>query len=270
MIGATHPGATDPGARDPGVTVGVVGAHGRMGSASCAAVAAADDLDLVASIGRDDNLDDLVSSGAAVAIDFTRPDVVMANLHFYAEHGIHAVVGTTGFDDSRLDELRSVLADAPGVGVVVAANFSIAAVLMMQFAEQASIFFDSVEIVELHHDRKLDAPSGTARATAERIAAARAAAGVPVGPDATADSLPGARGAMVAGIPVHSVRLRGLVAHQEVLFGGPGELLTIRHDSLDRASFMPGVLTAVRAVGGRPGLTVGLGALLRLPGSPID
>ncbi len=252
------------------LAVGVVGASGRMGSASCAAVAAAADLGLVSALGRSDSLDDLVTAGARVAIDFTRPDVVMANLRFYAEHAIHAVVGTTGFDGARLDELRAILADAAGVGVVVAANFSIAAVLMMQFAEQASVFFDSVEIVELHHDRKLDAPSGTARATAERIAAARAAADVPAGPDATAEALPGARGASVAGIPVHSVRLRGLVAHQEVLFGGPGELLTIRHDSLDRSSFMPGVLTAVRAVVDRPGLTVGLGALLPLPGSAVN
>jgi len=257
---------TQPG----NLTVGVVGAHGRMGSASCAAVEAADDLELVASIGRDDRLDDLVAAGAQVAIDFTRPDVVMANLRFYAEHGIHAVVGTTGFDEDRLAELRAILAGAPGIGVVVVANFSIAAVLMMQFAEQASVFFDSVEIVELHHDRKLDAPSGTARATAERIGAARATAGVPAGPDATADALPGARGASVAGIPVHSVRLRGLVAHQEVLFGGPGELLTIRHDSFDRESFMPGVLTAVRAVVDRPGLTVGLGDLLPMPGVAIN
>jgi 4-hydroxy-tetrahydrodipicolinate reductase len=250
--------------------VGVVGAFGRMGAAACAAVEASDDLDLAASIGRHDSLDGLVASGCAVVIDFTRPDVVLQNLAFYLANGISAVVGTTGFDDARLGEVRAMLADAPGVGVVVAANFSIAAVLMMQFAEQASVFFDSVEIVELHHDRKLDAPSGTARATAERIAAARTAAGVPAGPDATAEALPGARGASVAGIPVHSVRLRGLVAHQEVLLGGPGELLTIRHDSLDRESFMPGVLTAVRAVLDRPGLTVGLGALLPLPGSAIN
>lgn len=252
------------------LAVGVVGAHGRMGAASCVAVEAADGLDLVVSIGRDDSLDDLVGSGARVVIDFTRPDVVMHNLRFYVAHGIHAVVGTTGFDEARLDECRAILATAPGVGIVVAANFSIAAVLMMQFAEQASVFFDSVEIIELHHDRKLDAPSGTARATAQRMAAARAAAGVPVGPDSTAEALPGARGATLDGIPVHSVRLRGLVAHQEVLFGGPGELLTIRHDSLDRESFMPGVLTAVRAVVDRPGLTVGLGALLPLPGSAIN
>jgi len=258
------------GAAKPAITVGVVGAHGRMGSASVTAVRAADDLELVAVIGRHESLDDLVGSGAQVAIDFTRPDVVMANLRFYAANGIHAVVGTTGFDEGRLAELRRLLAASPGVGVVVAANFSIAAVLMMQFAEQASVFFDSVEIIELHHERKLDAPSGTARATAERIGAARAAAGIPAGPDATADALPGARGASVAGIPVHSVRLRGLVAHQEVLFGGPGELLTIRHDSLDRESFMPGVLTAVRAVVDRPGLTVGLGGLLPLPGTAIN
>jgi len=258
------------GAARPAIRVGVVGAHGRMGSAAYAAVEAAQDLEPGPAIGRHDHLDDLVGSGTQVVIDFTRPDVVMHNLRFYVANGIHAVVGTTGFDDTRLDELRVMLADAPGVGVVVAANFSIAAVLMMQFAEQAAAFFDSVEIIELHHERKLDAPSGTARATAERIGAARAAAGVPAAPDATAEALPGARGASVAGIPVHSVRLRGLVAHQEVLFGGPGELLTIRHDSFDRESFMPGVLTAVRAVVDRPGLTVGLGDLLPMPGVAIN
>jgi 4-hydroxy-tetrahydrodipicolinate reductase len=258
------------GAARPAIRVGVVGAFGRMGSAAYAAVTAAEDLEAGPAVGRHDSLDDLVGSGCDVVIDFTRPDVVMHNLGFYIANGIHAVVGTTGFDEARLDEVSTMLADAPGVGVVIAANFSIAAVLMMQFAEQASVFFDSVEIIELHHERKLDAPSGTARATAERIGAARAAAGVPAGPDATAEALPGARGASVAGIPVHSVRLRGLVAHQEVLFGGPGELLTIRHDSLDRESFMPGVLTAVRAVVDRPGLTVGLGDLLPMPGVAIN
>lgn len=249
--------------------VGVVGAYGRMGSAAYAAVTAAADLVPGPAVGRHDSVDDIIVAGCDVVIDFTRPDVVMTNLASYIANGIHAVVGTTGFDEARLDEVRDMLADAPGVGVVIAANFSVAAVLMMQFAERASVFFDSVEIIELHHDRKLDAPSGTARATAGRMAAARAAAGVPAGPDATVEALPGARGAVVDGIPVHSVRLRGLVAHQEVLFGGPGELLTIRHDSLDRESFMPGVLTAVRAVVDRPGLTVGLGALLPLPGSSV-
>jgi len=254
----------------PAIRVGVVGAFGRMGSAAYAAVTAAPDLEPGSAVGRADSIDDVAAGGCDVVIDFTRPDVVMSNLRFYVANGIHAVVGTTGFDDARLDEVRGMLADAPRVGVVIAANFSIAAVLMMQFAEQASVYFDSVEIIELHHDRKLDAPSGTARATAGRIAAARSAAGVPAAPDATADALPGARGASVSGIPVHSVRLRGLVAHQEVLFGGPGELLTIRHDSLDRESFMPGVLAAVRAVVTRPGLTVGLGPLLALPGNTVN
>jgi 4-hydroxy-tetrahydrodipicolinate reductase len=186
----------------------------------------------------------------------------MPTLEFAIEHGIHAVVGTTGFDDSRLDTVRGWLAGAPDVGVLIAANFGIGAVLMMRFAELAAPYFESVEIVELHHPAKVDAPSGTAAATARRIAAARAE--VPAAPDATEQSLPGARGADVAGVPVHSVRLRGLVAHQEVLLGSEGETLTIRHDSLDRVSFMPGVVLAVRQVPSRPGLTIGIESLLGL------
>jgi len=242
--------------------VGVVGAAGRMGSAVVEAVGAADDLELVAQLDQGDDLSQLSGNGAAVAVDFTTPAVVMDNLRTCIQQGVHAVVGTTGFDDARFEQVRGWLADAPGVGVLIAPNFSVAAVLMMRFAEQAARYFDSTEVIELHHDRKLDAPSGTARTTASRIGAARAAAGRGDMPDATADALDGARGATVAGVPVHSVRLRGLVAHQEVLFGGPGETLTIRHDSLDRASFMPGVLAAVRAVSGRPGLTIGLDDLL--------
>jgi 4-hydroxy-tetrahydrodipicolinate reductase len=197
-----------------------------------------------------------------VVVDFTHPDVVMDNLGWCIDRGIHAVVGTTGFTDERLDSLRARLAGHPGVGVLVAANFSIGAVLMMHFAAQAAAFYESVEIIELHHPNKADAPSGTAAATARRIAAARQAAELPPQPDATVQELPGARGADVEGIRVHAVRLRGLIAHQEVLFGAEGETLTIRHDSLDRASFMPGLIAGVRAVGARPGLTVGIESVL--------
>jgi 4-hydroxy-tetrahydrodipicolinate reductase len=244
------------------VKVAVLGAAGRMGSAACAAVEAADDLELVARMGSGDPLTALTDAGAEVAVDLTRPDAVMANLQFCVEHGIHAVVGTSGFDDDRLARLRGWLEDAPGVGVLVAPNFAVGAVLMMRFAEQAARFFESVEIVELHHPDKADAPSGTARRTAEVVATARRDAGLGPMPDATATALAGARGAQVDGVPVHSVRARGLVAHQEVILGTTGETLTIRHDSYDRQSFMPGVLLGIREVGSRPGLTVGLDALL--------
>jgi 4-hydroxy-tetrahydrodipicolinate reductase len=233
-----------------------------MGSAACAAVEAADDLELVARLGSADPLPLLTDAEAEVAVDLTRPDAVMANLRFCVENGIHAVVGTSGFDDDRLATLGGWLADAPGVGVLVAPNFAVGAVLMMRFAEQAARFFESVEIVELHHPDKADAPSGTARRTAEVVAAARRDAGLGPMPDATASALDGARGARVEGVPVHSVRARGLVAHQEVILGTTGETLTIRHDSYDRESFMPGVLLGIREVGSRPGLTVGLDALL--------
>jgi 4-hydroxy-tetrahydrodipicolinate reductase len=242
--------------------VGVLGSAGRMGSAACVAVEAADDLELVARLGSSDPLTALTDAGAQVAVDLTRPDAVMANLRFCVEHGIHAVVGTSGFDDDRLATLRGWLADAPGVGVLVAPNFGVGAVLMMRFAEQAAGFFESVEIVELHHPDKADAPSGTARRTAEMVAGARRDAGLGPMPDATSTMLDGARGAPVDGVPVHSVRARGLVAHQEVILGTTGETLTIRHDSYDRVSFMPGVLLGIREVGSRPGLTVGLDALL--------
>jgi len=244
------------------VKVAVLGAAGRMGSATCAAVEAADDLELVARMGSGDPLTALTDAGAEVAVDLTRPDAVMANLQFCVEHGIHAVVGTSGFDDDRLARLRGWLEDAPGVGVLVAPNFAVGAVLMMRFAEQAARFFESVEIVELHHPDKADAPSGTARRTAEVVATARRDAGLGPMPDATATALAGARGAQVDGVPVHSVRARGLVAHQEVILGTTGETLTIRHDSYDRQSFMPGVLLGIREIGSRPGLTVGLDALL--------
>ena len=244
--------------------VAVLGAAGRMGTAVCEAVAAASDLELSARLDVGDDVTALRSADIDVAVDFTSPDAVMPNLTHCIDAGIDTVVGTTGFTDERLDQLRGRLSGQPGVGCVVAANFGIGAVLMMRFAELAAPWFESVEIVELHHPDKVDAPSGTAARTAELIGRARTAASLPASPDATTTALPGARGAEVDGVPVHSVRLRGLIAHQEVLFGQVGETLTLRHDSLDRAAFMPGVLLAVREVGGLPGLTVGLEHLLPL------
>ena len=244
--------------------VGVLGARGKVGQEVCKAVSAADDLELVAEVDADDDIDALVAGGAQVVVDFTHPDVVMDNLEFLVDHGIHAVVGTTGFDEDRLATLRGWLEKSPATGVLVAPNFSIGAVLMMRFSAEAARFFESVEIVELHHPDKVDAPSGTARRTAELVAAARRGADLGPVPDATSTSLDGARGAEVDGIHVHGLRVRGLVAHQEVVFGGLGETLTIRHDSLDRASFTPGVLLGVREIASRPGLTVGLEHFLPL------
>lgn len=238
--------------------VGVLGARGKLGSAIVAGLEESAEVEVVARIGSSDPLETLLERGAEVVVDVTTPDAVMGNLEFCVSHGIHAVVGTTGFDDERLDTLRGWLADAPGVGVLLAPNFSIGAILMMRFAAQAAPFFESVEVIELHHPTKADAPSGTARRTAELIAAARRDAGVGPVPDATSTGLDGARGAVVDGIHVHGLRIRGLVAHQEVVLGGVGETLTIRHDSLDRASFVPGVLSGVRGVAAHPGLTVGL------------
>ncbi len=240
------------------IRVGVLGARGKVGSAVCRGVEEAPDLELAAQVNTPDDLGALDASDAQVAVDFTHPDSVMGNLEHCITHGIHAVVGTTGFDDERLETVRRWLADAPGVGVLVAPNFSVGAILMMRFAVMAAPHYESVEIVEMHHPDKVDAPSGTARRTAQLIAAARREAGLPPVPDATTTSLDGARGADVDGVRVHGVRARGLVAHQEVLLGAPGETLTIRHDSLDRVSFVPGVLTGVRAVADHPGLTVGL------------
>ncbi|WP_405112502.1 4-hydroxy-tetrahydrodipicolinate reductase [Micromonospora sp. NBC_01405] len=242
------------------IRVGVLGARGRMGIEVCKAVDGASDLELVASIDQGEDL--RAAAGAEVVVDFTTPDVVMDNLHWCIDQGINAVVGTTGFTGQRLDRVRGWLADKPGVGVVIAPNFGIGAVLMMQFAARAARHFESVEIIEQHHPRKLDAPSGTATHTARQIARARAEAGLGPVPDATKDEVAGARGADIDGVRVHAVRATGLVAHQEVLFGTLGETLTIRHDSYDRVSFMPGVLLAVRAVRNRPGLTIGLDPLL--------
>ncbi len=242
--------------------VGVLGARGRVGSEICRAVEAADDTELVAGVDVGDDPADVVSAGAEVVVDFTHPDVVMDHLELLIGHGIHAVVGTTGFDEERLTTLRGWLDGSPGTGVLIAPNFSIGAILMMRFAAEAAAYYESVEIVELHHPDKADAPSGTARRTAELVARARRDAGLGASPDATSTALDGARGADVDGVRVHAVRARGLLAHQEVILGGPGETLTIRHDSLDRASFAPGVLTGIRQVAAHPGLTVGLEHLL--------
>ncbi|HEX5597672.1 MAG TPA: 4-hydroxy-tetrahydrodipicolinate reductase [Micromonosporaceae bacterium] len=244
------------------IRVGVLGARGRMGAEVCRAVDAADDMELVAMIDQGDWLFNASDAGAEVVVDFTTPDVVMDNLHWCIDQDINVVVGTTGFTEQRLERVRTWLSRKPQLGVVIAPNFAIGAVLMMQFAARAARYFESAEIIEQHHPKKLDAPSGTAGHTARLIAQARAAAGMPAMPDATKDEVPGARGADIDGVRVHSVRATGLVAHQEVILGTTGETLTLRHDSYDRSSFMPGVLLAVRSVLQRPGLTVGLDALL--------
>ncbi len=246
------------------IPVAVLGAAGRMGAEVVAAVNAAADLELVAALDAGHDPAELTASGARVVVDFTTPDAVMGNLEHCIGAGLHMVVGTTGFTADRLATVRGRLAGRPQVGVVIAPNFSIGAILMMAFAERAAPFYESVEIIELHHPDKVDAPSGTASRTAERMAAARTAAGRGPSPDATTTAMPGARGAKVADITVHAVRLRGLVAHQEVLLGDPGEILTIRHDSFDRVSFMPGVLVACRNVQSAPGLTLGIEGFLGL------
>ena len=239
------------------IKVGVLGARGRMGSEVVKAVNEANDLELVASLDLGDSLDALVANGAQVVVDFTTPDSVMANLEFLIGNNINAVIGTTGFDDARIAKIKSLLSSSKS-GVLIAPNFAIGAVLMMEFATKAAKYFESAEIIELHHPNKVDAPSGTAARTAELMSKSRKEAGLAPMPDATSTSLDGARGATVGDIPVHSVRLRGLVAHQEVLLGGIGETLSIRHDSIDRVGFMPGVLLGVRQVVTHPGLTFGL------------
>ena len=238
--------------------VAVIGAQGRIGSEAARTIEAAPDLELVAALGRGDRLEALAEAGAQVAVELTHPDAVMANLEYCTAQGIHSVVGTTGWTEERLAALNGWLAASPATGVLIAPNFSIGAVLTMRFAQQAARFFETVEVVELHHNRKADAPSGTATRTAQLIAAARTEAGLAPQQDPTTHGLPGARGADVDGVPVHSVRLRGLLAHQEVLFGDTGETLTIRHDSLHHSCFMPGILLGVRSVVSAPGLTFGL------------
>ncbi|MEU7699525.1 4-hydroxy-tetrahydrodipicolinate reductase [Streptomyces sp. NPDC039028] len=244
--------------------VAVLGARGRIGSEAVKAVEAAEDMELVAALGRGDKLERLVEADAQVVVELTTPASVMENLDFCVRHGMHAVVGTTGWTEERLAQLRTWLAASPETGVLIAPNFSIGAVLTMRFAQIAAPYFESVEVVELHHPHKVDAPSGTATRTAQLIAAARAEAGLGAQPDATATALDGARGADVDGVRVHAVRLAGLLAHQEVLLGGEGETLTVRHDSLHHSSFMPGILLGARRVTTAPGLTFGLENFLDL------
>jgi 4-hydroxy-tetrahydrodipicolinate reductase len=260
------------------VKVGVVGAGGRMGQEVCRAVAAASDLELVVAVdpaqagieveglGVEADIAALRDRGVEVAVDFTTSGALRTNLPFYATEGIHAVVGTTGLSEAELTEAAGLFA-ASAANAIVAANFAIGAVLLMRFAALAAPHMDGVEVIELHHDAKRDAPSGTALHTVAAIAAARSASGAgPFADDPTTEVvLASARGAEgEAGVRIHSVRLPGLIAHEEVIFGAAGQSLTIRHDAYDRRSFMPGVLLAVRGVAGRPGLTVGIEALLGL------
>lgn len=246
------------------IKVGVLGAQGKVGSAVVAGVKKAEDLELAAEINKGDSLQTLVDEGVDVIVDFTTPNAVMDNLEFCINNGIHCVVGTTGFDDARYQQVRDWCAANEGVGVLIAPNFAISAVLTMAFARQAAPFFESAEVVEFHHPNKLDAPSGTAVKTAQGIAQARKEAGMSAMPDATEQALDGSRGADVDGVPVHAVRMQGMVAHEEVIFGTTDQSLTIRQDSYGRESFVPGVLTGVREVANRPGLTIGLDEYLGL------
>ena len=238
--------------------VAVLGARGRMGAETVAAINTAADLTLSAALDLGDSLDQLLSSGSEVVVGFTTPDSVMKNLEFAIKNGIHVVVGTTGFDDKKLAQLKSLLTQHPKVGALIAPNFGLGAVLMMQFSQKAAKYFESVEIVEMHHAHKVDAPSGTAIRTAQLITDARKQNKKPAMPDATKTELTGTRGGKVGDVPVHSIRSHGYVAHQEVIFGDAGETLSIRHDSINRAGFMPGVLIGIRNVAKNPGLTVGL------------
>lgn len=244
--------------------VAVLGAAGRMGSEAVKAINTAEDMDLVAALGSSDSLEELVESGAEVVVDLTVPGVTEDNVRFAVEHGIHAVVGTTGWDTTKVENLRTLLQEHPSVGVLIAPNFAIGSILATEFAAKAAKFFESVEVIEMHHPNKVDAPSGTAVHTARKIAQARKDAGVGASPDATTHDEGGSRGAVVDDVHVHAVRLRGLVAHQEILLGDAGQQLVIRHDSFDRASFMPGVLLGVREVAAHPGLTHGLDGFLDL------
>ncbi|MEK0372602.1 4-hydroxy-tetrahydrodipicolinate reductase [Corynebacterium mastitidis] len=249
------------------IKVGVLGARGRVGSTIVAGLEGmenGEDVELVAALDHGDDKDRLVESGAEVIVDFTVPDQVMGNLEFCIKRGIHCVVGTTGFDEERLAQVRSWCEENPGVGVLIAPNFAISAVLAMAFARQAATYFESAEVVEYHHPNKLDAPSGTAVHTAQGIARARREAGMEPAPDATEKALEGSRGASVEGIPVHAVRMQGMNAHEEIIFGTQGQTLTIRQDSYDRTSFVPGVVVGIRKVAQHPGLTVGLDSYLGL------
>jgi 4-hydroxy-tetrahydrodipicolinate reductase len=246
------------------IRVGVLGAAGRMGREVCRAVGAAADLELVAAVDpsgeatASTSIEALADAGATVAVDFTHPSSVLANVRWCLRNDVHAVVGTTGITPADLGEIRA-LADSGDANCIVAPNFALGAVLLVRFAAEAARYFDAAEVIELHHDGKADAPSGTAIATARAIGAARAGNWSP--PEAVGE-FPASRGAEIDGVTVHAVRLPGLVAHQEILFGAPGQTLALRHDTTDRSAFMPGVLLAVRAIADRPGLTVGLDALL--------
>jgi 4-hydroxy-tetrahydrodipicolinate reductase len=244
--------------------VAVLGAQGRMGSTSVAAIEAAEGLELIAQVDVGDALESVTDAGAEAVLVFTTPDVALEQVLWCVERGLHVVVGTSGFDGDRLRAVQDAVDGREGVSVLVVPNFSIGAVLLMRFAATAAPFFESVEVIEMHHPDKVDAPSGTAVRTAELIAASRAEAGSAPVPDATTSDPDGARGATVEGITVHSVRARGFVASQEVLLGGEGEVLALRHDSSTRESFMPGVVAALRHVADRPGVTVGLDAVLGL------
>jgi 4-hydroxy-tetrahydrodipicolinate reductase len=246
------------------IKVGVIGSAGKMGSLACETIEAADGLELVARVEDGDALSGLSDAGVDVAVDYTHPGVVMDHVDWCIDHGVHVVAGTSGFTDERLGDIEKRLGPDPSVGVLVVPNFSIGAVLMMRFAAEAARFFESVEIVELHHPTKKDAPSGTSIRTAQLVAEARARVGLDPMPDATADDALGARGGSVDGVPIHSVRARGLVAHQEVIFGNAGETLTIRHDMPDRVAAMPALAPAIKAVIQQRGLVVGLEHVLGL------
>ena len=245
------------------IAVAVIGAAGRMGSTVCDAVSGAPDLDLVARVEDGDAITPATLAGAAVAVDFTVPSATEGNVHAALEAGADVVVGTTGWQPEALDRVGEHAARA-GRSVLVAPNFAMSAVLAMRFATIAAPYFESAEVIEMHHPGKVDAPSGTAQATARGIARARAQSGLGAMPDATQSDPLGARGARVDGVPVHAVRLRGLTAHEEILLGNPGEQLVLRTDSFDRVSFMPGVLFGIRHVSERPGLTVGLDVAMGL------
>jgi len=240
------------------IKVAVLGAKGRMGQESVKAISANSDLELVAALDLGDSLEKLVTSKAEVVVDFTHPDSVMANLEFAITHGINVVVGTTGINEAKMDQIKTWLAANPKVGALIAPNFGLGAILMMQFSAKAAKYFESVEIIELHHSAKVDAPSGTAARTADLINQSRKSVNKVAMPDATTSKLEGARGAKIGDVHIHSVRLNGLVAHQEVILGDVGETLSIRHDSIDRTGFMPGVLLAIRNIAKYPGLTYGL------------
>lgn len=244
--------------------VAVIGAHGRMGAQAVEAVKDAEGLELVAALGSSDSLESLLNLDVDVAVELTVPKATEDNVRFLVEHDIDTVVGTTGWDAERLDRLTALLAEHPETAVLIAPNFSIGAVLAMRFAELAAPYFDSAEVVEIHHTRKLDAPSGTANHTAQRIAAARNAAGLPAVPDSTESDPQGARGAVIDGIHVHAIRQQGMNAHEEILFGSDGEALTIRTDSHSTSAFMPGIVTAVRSIADYTGLIHGLENMLDL------